>query len=93
MCIRDRGALPFSQRAAELLDDRSATALPVEEVLGTHVRALVVLGDIDEARLVAARARVLLEARARHLPPEAQERFWAAKARRAFLESEALAAQ
>lgn len=75
-------ALPYAQRATELLDDRSATGLPVEDALGTWARVMRALGDDDEAESALRRARVLLELRARRLPEEMRERFWAVPARR-----------
>ena len=78
-------ALPYAQRAAELIDDRTATGLSVEEVFAPYVRALQALGDDDEANAVRARARGLLQERAQRLPSAEQERFWSVPARRAFL--------
>jgi len=75
-------ALPYAQRATELLDDRSATGLPVEDALSTYARVMRALGDDDEAESALRRARVLLELRARRLPEEMRERFWAVPARR-----------
>ena len=78
-------ALPYAQRAAELIDDRTATGLSVEEVFAPYMRALQALGDDDEANAVRARARGLLQERAQRLPTTQQEQFWAVPARRAFL--------
>ncbi|MDP2342983.1 MAG: AAA family ATPase [Deltaproteobacteria bacterium] len=77
-------ALPYAQRAAELLDDRTATGLPVEDALGAYARVLRAVGDDDEADAAILRARGLLNERARRLPPELQERFWSVPARRAL---------
>ena len=74
-------ALPCAQRAAELLDDRSATGLSVEEALMPYVRALRAIGDDDDANVVADRARTLLDERARRLPEALQARFWAVPGR------------
>ncbi len=79
-------ALPHAQRAAELLDDRSATGLAVEEALGPYAAALRAMGDHDEAAAVVARARGLLEERASRLPRPVRERFWSMPARRALLD-------
>lgn len=75
-------ALPYAQRAAELLDDRTATGLPVEDALSAYARVLRAVGDDDEADAAVRRARGLLELRAKRLPTEMQERFWAVPARR-----------
>ena len=79
-------ALPHAQRAAELLDDRVATGLAVEEALGPYAAALRAMGDEDEAAAVVARARGLLEERAQRLPRPVRERFWSVPARRALLD-------
>jgi predicted ATPase len=70
-------ALPHAQRAAELLDDRSATGLAVEDVLLPYIKTLRALGDDDEARGVEARAKALLEERAARLPGAVRSLFWA----------------
>ena len=79
-------ALAFTQRAAELLDERTATTVPVEDVLGAFVSALRALGDDEEAETARRRARQLLEERAARLPAAARERFWSLPARRALQE-------
>lgn len=76
-------ALAWTQRAAELLDERAATSLPVEEVLLAWAGALSALGDHDEADSVLRRACALLHERANRLPPAARELFWSLPARRA----------
>jgi len=80
-------ALPHAQRAAELLDDRTATGLPVEDALSPYIHALRAMGDDDEASAVVGRARALLEERACRLPVSVRERFWAVPARQALLNS------
>ncbi|MCC7072366.1 MAG: AAA family ATPase [Deltaproteobacteria bacterium] len=77
-------ALAWTQRAAELLDDRAATSLPVEEVLLAWAEALTALGDDEEADGVRRRAGALLYERASRLPPAARELFWSPPARRAL---------
>ena len=79
-------ALTWTQRAAELLDDRIATAVPIEDVLGAYVAALLALGDDEEAEAARRRARTLLEERAARLPAAARERFWSLPARRTLRE-------
>ena len=78
-------ALPYAQRAAEMIDDRTATGLSVEDIFGPYVRALLALGDDDEASAVVARARSLLLERAQHLPEAWLKRFWAVPARQLFV--------
>ncbi len=77
-------ALPYAQRAAELIDDRTATGLSIEEVFAPYVRALQALGDDDEASTVIARARAVLQERAQRLPADEQQRFWAVSTRQTF---------
>ncbi|MBI1946433.1 MAG: AAA family ATPase [Deltaproteobacteria bacterium] len=77
-------ALTWSQRAAELLDERAATSLPVEEVLSAWADALAALGDDEEAEGVRRRARALLHERAARLPEAARALFWSTPARRAL---------
>ncbi len=77
-------ALPYAQRAAELLDERTATGLPVEDALGSYARVLRAVGDDDEADAAVLRVRGLLNERALRLPIELQERFWSVPARRAL---------
>ncbi len=78
------GALPYSQRACELLDDRSSTALPAEQVWLGHARILEEIGDADDAAEARAQALAQLEARARGLPEASRERFWSPPARAAL---------
>ncbi len=75
-------ALPYALRAVELLDDRAATALPVEDAFAAYARVLRAVGDDDEANSTVERARSVLTWRAAQLPPEWQERFWALPGRR-----------
>ncbi len=77
-------ALPYAQRAAELIDDRTATGLSIEEVFAPYVRALQALGDDDEANAVIARARSVLQERAQRLPSAEQQRFWSVSTRQTF---------
>jgi len=70
-------ALPHAQRAAELLDDRTATGLAVEDALLPYMKTLRAMGDEEEARSVGARASALLEERAARLPGAVRELFWA----------------
>lgn len=77
-------ALAWTQRAGELLDDRAATSLPVEDVFVAWVEALRALGDDEEAEVTRRRARALLEERATRLPAAARERFWSLPTRRAL---------
>jgi tetratricopeptide (TPR) repeat protein len=74
-------ALPHAQRAAELLDDRSATGLAVEDALLPYIKTLRALGDDDEASGVESRARALLEERAARLPAAVRQVFWALPSR------------
>ncbi len=78
-------ALPYAQRAAELIDDRTATGLSIEEVFAPYVRALQALGDDDEANTVIARARSALQDRAQRLPSAEQQRFWSVSTRQSFV--------
>jgi predicted ATPase len=75
-------ALPHAQRAAELLDDRSATGLAVEDALLPYIKTLRALGDDEEASGVEARAKALLEERAARLPAAVRHVFWALPGRR-----------
>lgn len=77
-------ALAWTQRAAELLDERAATSLPVEEVLAAWADALAALGDHEEAEAVRRRARAGLQVRATRLPEAARDRFWSSPTRRAL---------
>lgn|GEM_PF-2396188 len=70
-------ALPFSQRAAELVSDRASTSLPTEQVLLTHAQVLLALGDADEAQAVLDDTLQTLTSRADALPDAWQDRFWA----------------
>jgi tetratricopeptide (TPR) repeat protein len=70
-------ALPHAQRAAELLDDRTATGLAVEDALLPYIKTLQAMGDDEEARSVTARATALLEERAARLPATLRTSFWA----------------
>jgi hypothetical protein len=77
-------ALPHAQRAAELLDDRTATGLAVEDALLPYMKTLRAMGDEEEARSVGARATALLEERAARLPGVVRELFWALPGRQAL---------
>ena len=85
-------ALPHAQRAAELLDDRTATGLPVEEALSPYIQALRAMGDDDEASAVAGLALSLLTERASRLPEAVRARFWAVPTRQAMLHDATTAA-
>jgi tetratricopeptide (TPR) repeat protein len=78
-------ALPYALRAVELLDDRAATGLPVEEALSAVARVHRAVGDDDEAEAALARARALLHERAERLPVEARARFWSIPARKELI--------
>jgi tetratricopeptide (TPR) repeat protein len=82
------GALIYSQRAAELYEERGRTSLPVEMILGAHARVLIALGDDDEAAVVLQRACDELARRAQHLPADVAERFWSPP-QRALVQDEA----
>ncbi|MCP4502705.1 MAG: hypothetical protein GY822_22395, partial [Deltaproteobacteria bacterium] len=69
-------ALPFSQRAAEMADDRLSTSLPVESIHLSYAKVLLCLGDRDEARTVLFQAMKSLRHRSERLPPDSQKRFW-----------------
>jgi tetratricopeptide (TPR) repeat protein len=84
-------ALPYALRAIELLDDRTATGLPVEDVLAAVARVHRAVGDDDEADAALARARALLQERAQRLPEDQRARFWAIPARLALLDDETAA--
>jgi hypothetical protein len=85
-------ALPHALRAVELLDERAATGLPVEDVLAAVARVHRAVGDDDEATAALARARALLHERAQRLTEDARERFWSIPARRALID-DAIVAQ
>jgi tetratricopeptide (TPR) repeat protein len=74
-------ALMHAQRASELIEARSRTRLPVEEVAGPHVEALLAIGDDDDARLTLERAIEEIERNARRLPRHMRERYWNVPAR------------
>lgn len=74
-------AVPFSQRALELLEGQGRTGLPAEEVLGAHARVCEVAGDLDEARHTLERAIRLIKARAARLPDNLRDRYLAVPTR------------
>ena len=75
------GALMLAQRASEMLDDRTHTSLPIEEVYLVHARVLEALGDQDEALNTLERAHASLQRRSRSLPDALRMRFWSAHKR------------
>jgi len=70
------GGLLYAQRATELVDERRATGMPVEDVFLTHARILHSLGDLDDARTVVERAMQSLEQRSIRLPTALRRQFW-----------------
>jgi predicted ATPase len=80
------GAFVHAQQAADWCDERTATALPIEDILGAYARVQQARHHHHEAHQAAARAQANLQRRCEDVPAEWHDRFWSPSSRRRLRE-------